>query len=390
MVAARSSRGKRGCHVSWPFSSPNLGPCNGDPSDCICRAAELTLECLEESRGDVTPIAVAGALVCVAEASGELRIANMSRSLRRFLDHALYVSDLLPASFRDAHALMVQRVAEHGSRPNSVTHPLRVKLGTKSGRIQSAVLRLEQLPAEHTWIVVIVFCDDHGSGFLDVHEKTEEITVSHFGGSRRLSREYIRGDTPGYLSFPRLSVLFLDIQGFTNFVVSNDNEYVAAKLSVFHSTVATLVRVNNLWCIETRGDCYILVSGSNMVHSDVASTQVTRMLGFAKDLVEPQKDMGLDVRIGIATGPAETFFIFASSTNVPILCTTGPTMVTAARLETSGVPRYAHMCSNTVEKLRDEDFDFKGITPTFQQGAHKGLPPDLSSAMWDCGRGVFD
>jgi len=366
----------------------SAAPCNGNPSDCICRAVALAVECLEESRQESSPIAVTGAIICVAEASGELRIINMSVSLKRYLDHATYISHILPASFGDAHALLVRRMIQRMGSPDSVLHPLVAKICTKSGRIQTAVLRLEPLPADKMYIAVLAFRDENG-GYKDLIEKQEEITVSHFGGSRHLAREYLKGNAQDYYRFEKLTILFLDIKGFTDFVVSNSHEYVAAKLAKFHSKVATLLRVNFLWCMETRGDCYILVSGSNMVSCDVMSTQATRMLSFAQDLVKPQKELGLDVRIGIATGPADTFFVFASSTNVPILCTTGPTMVTAARLETSGTPQYAHMCSNTVDKLREEGFDFKGITPRFRQGFHKGLPPNISSAMWDCTKGVF-
>ena len=364
--------------------------CNGSPSDCICRAVSLAVECLEESRRESSPMALTGAIICVAEASGELRITNMSPSLKRYLDHATYISQIIPASFGDAHALLVRRMIQRGESPTSTMHPLEAKICTRSGRIQPAVVRLEPLPADrgNMYIAVLAFLDDQG-GYKDLIEKQEEITVSHFGGSRHLAREYLKGNAPAYYPFERLTILFLDIKGFTDFVVSNSHEYVAAKLAKFHSTVATLLRVNHLWCIETRGDCYILVSGSNMVSSDVVSTQATRMLSFAQDLVKPQKELGLEVRIGIATGPANTFFVFASSTNVPILCTTGPTMVTAARLETSGTPQYAHMCSNTVNKLQEEGFDFKGSTPRFRQGFYKGLPPNFSSAMWDCNKGVF-
>jgi class 3 adenylate cyclase len=389
-------RGKQKCNEFSLFArslgrlQSSSAACNGSISDCICRSVSLAVECLEESRRESSPLPVTGAIICVAEASGKLRITNMSLSLKRYLGHATYISQIIPASFGDAHALLVRRMIQRGDSPTSTMHPLVAKICTTSGLIQPAVVRLEPLPADrgNMYFAVLAFLDDQG-GYKDLIEKHEEITVSHFGGSRHLAREYLKGNAPAYYPFERLTILFLDIKGFSDFVVSNSHEYVAAKLAEFHSTVATLLRVNHLWCIETRGDCYILVSGSNMVSSDVVSTQATRMLSFAEDLVEPQKELGLDVRIGIATGPANTFFVFASSTNVPILCTTGPTMVTAARLETSGTPHYAHMCSNTVDKLREEGFDFKGSTPTFRQGFYKGLPPNLSSAMWDCTKGVF-
>ena len=112
-------------------------------------------------------------------------------------------------------------------------------------------------------MIIIVF----GDGYKNIELQKDEVLVAHFGGSRVLARDYIRGSIPSHHSFERLTILFLDIKGFTSFVVSHDREHVAAKLEAFHSCVATLIRVHKLWCMETRGDCYILMSGLSFTHS---------------------------------------------------------------------------------------------------------------------------
>lgn len=83
---------------------------------------------------------------------------------------------------------------------------------------------------------------------------------------------------------------------------------------------------------------------------------------------------GLQIRIGIATGAAAMSFIYGSSSIAPIICTTGSTMVRAARLEAAGRPRFVHVCAAAIRKLRDEDFDFQGRDPDLYliSGSFKG------------------
>ena len=105
-------------------------------------------------------------------------------------------------------------------------------------------------------------------------------------------------------------------------MVRNDNDFVAGKLQNFPSLMAKHIRTHRLWVTETRGDCYIVMSGSNMVMSDDTASQATRMLEFTRDLIRKRK-LGFDIRIGIATGVAGVSFIYGSTSVVPITCTTG-------------------------------------------------------------------
>jgi hypothetical protein len=74
---------------------------------------------------------------------------------------------------------------------------------------------------------------------------------------------------------------------------------------------------------------------------------------------------------------------------VPIICTTGATVVRAARLETSGRPNVAYVCEDNIAKLKEEGFDCKGVCPTHHKYVHKGLP-DTPSFFFSCETGVFE
>ena len=105
---------------------------------------------------------------------------------------------------------------------------------------------------------------------------------------------------------------------------------------------------------------------------------------------ECEQDLGLQIRIGIATGAAAMSFIYGSSSIAPIICTTGSTMVRAARLEAAGRPRFVRVCAATIRKLRDEDFDFQGMDPDTYliSGSFKGLDTTMS-AWFSCEQGVL-
>jgi len=257
----------------------------------VCRSAvEQAITCVEESRKLSVPLAIAGGLVCHAQSSGELRVVAMSKNVRPFAGHATTVSELLPDSFRDAHMRLVGDLLKRGGDPASSLHPLNVRLVGRDNRLHDATIRLARLVKKDHFLVVIVLSGDEGC--VDLEARQDEVVVAHFGGSRELSREYIRNAGPlQTLSYDSLTILFLDIKGFTNFVVTEDGEVVAARLQKFHSVVSTLIRVHKLWCMETRGDCYILLSGSAKVTSDLPSSQATRMLHFAQDLERHQHEV---------------------------------------------------------------------------------------------------
>ena len=106
---------------------------------------------------------------------------------------------------------------------------------------------------------------------------------------------------------------------------------------------------------------------------------------------ECEQGLGLQIRIGIATGAAAMSFIYGSSSIAPIICTTGSTMVRAARLEAAGRPRFVHVRAATIRKLRDEDFDFQGRDPDTYliTGSFKGLVNPTLSAWFSCEQGVL-
>lgn len=235
---------------------------NTDGISCVFGAIESTLACLEQSTQARTPLAVCGGIICTPQAdSGELLILGMSGMLQTIFGHAKTVSDLLPEAFRPAHLMLTARMFARGSSPASAMHPLNVRVLTQTNTLEDATLRIVSLPAacasgrSRSFLVILTLMNER---LLDIANRQEEIVVAHFGGSRKLAREYLRDPSgslthasalPHVMHFECLTILFLDIKNFTTFVVSNDSEYVAAKLHAFHSRIAAHLRAHrqNLW-----------------------------------------------------------------------------------------------------------------------------------------------
>ena len=235
---------------------------NTDGISCIFGAIESTLACIEQSTQARTPLAVCGGIICTPQAdSGELLILGMSGMLQTIFGHAKTVSDLLPEAFRPAHLMLTARMFARGSSPASAMHPLNVRVLTQTNALEDATLRIVPLPAacasgrSRSFLVILTLMNER---LLDIANRQEEIVVAHFGGSRKLAREYLRDPSgslthasalPHVMHFECLTILFLDIKNFTTFVVSNDGEYVAAKLHAFHSRIAAHLRAHrqNLW-----------------------------------------------------------------------------------------------------------------------------------------------
>jgi hypothetical protein len=145
---------------------------------CLClslslSSVELAISCVEESKRLSTPLAVAGGMVCVSIASGDLQILAMSQNIKQFAGHARLVSELLPESFRDAHSRLVGDLLKRGASPSSTLHPLQVRLVGRDNRLQDATIRLTRLVRENSFLVVIVLSGD--GGCADIEMRQDEV-----------------------------------------------------------------------------------------------------------------------------------------------------------------------------------------------------------------------
>lgn len=133
-------------------------------------------------------------------------------------------------------------------------------------------------------------------------------------------------------SFSDLTVVFVDLAGFSNLARRLSPGHLVQVLNRFFSAADQCVERHGLEKVKTIGDAYLAVSGGMASHGGDAPAA----LRFARNLVEELNAIGRDsglvlqVRIGVHTGPAVGGVI---GTNRMAYDYWGDTMNIAARLQ---------------------------------------------------------
>ena len=177
--------------------------------------------------------------------------------------------------------------------------------------------------------------------------------VQHIYGDN-VARSISTGGLPAPEEYPEVTVLFLDVVDFAKSCMVKTSSEVATWMSRVHEVVEAMLSVYAMRKVEIRGDCYIVVSGTNSVQGDLSNTQVTRMAAFATDVGKKLASLqGTQIRVGIATGPTTIAYI-GGQKFAPTLCAFGDTVNMAARMEQSGKPGMVHMTERSASLLCQE------------------------------------
>ena len=177
--------------------------------------------------------------------------------------------------------------------------------------------------------------------------------VQHIYGDY-VARSISTGGLPAPEEYPEVTVLFLDVVDFAKSCMVKTSSEVATWMSRVHEVVEAMLSVYAMRKVEIRGDCYIVVSGTNSVQGDLSNTQVTRMAAFATDVGKKLASLqGTQIRVGIATGPTTIAYI-GGQKFAPTLCAFGDTVNMAARMEQSGKPGMVHMTERSASLLCQE------------------------------------
>lgn len=181
-----------------------------------------------------------------------------------------------------------------------------------------------------------------------------------------------------------VTILFMDIVGFTSMSKLVDPVQIMAYLNSLFTIFDDLVDQYNVYKVETAGDCYIVagglmhtnengflsVSGAPVSDTEAAKAQAREgahcVMSFAKTILRcaslvkmPHNSEPTQVRIGIHTGNIVSGLI---GTKLPKFGLYGDTMNTASRMESTSRPGCIQ-CSCTTYKLIEggaHTFDYTG------------------------------
>jgi len=169
--------------------------------------------------------------------------------------------------------------------------------------------------------------------------------------------------------FPQASILFADLQNFTEFAGMTHPQKLVHTLNELFSSFDDLLEQHGVEKIKTIGDAYMVASGlpqASDIHAEQISNYALEMLSAVKDFNRKQ---GLDftVRIGINSGPVVAGVVGKKKYAYDLW---GDTVNVASRMEASGAPGLIHISESTRRLIRDK-FDTIKREPLHIKG--KGL-----------------
>eukprot|EP00934_Nitzschia_sp_Nitz4_P007763 Nitzschia sp. Nitz4//scaffold37_size175936//118664//127302//NITZ4_002057-RA/size175936-augustus-gene-0.10-mRNA-1//1//CDS//3329549821//7753//frame0 len=157
--------------------------------------------------------------------------------------------------------------------------------------------------------------------------------------------------------FPRCTILFADIVGFTAWSSEREPVHVFTLLETIFRSFDKLAREMHVFKVETIGDCYVAVCGLPHPREDHAVV----MASFAKacmkkmteivqklEIVLGPETCTLTMRMGLHSGSVIAGVLRGEKTRFQLF---GDSVNTAARIETSGEAGRIHMSYQTAELL---------------------------------------
>jgi class 3 adenylate cyclase len=207
---------------------------------------------------------------------------------------------------------------------------------------------------------------------------------------------------------PEVTVLMIDIKGFTAQCAALPAAAVGAWVAAFYSRVDSVAAAHGVRKLESRGDCCVCVAGTDAAvlapaprprpgaPPDSRGDQATRTLAFAAALhanlatlaaADGASPAATAVRMGAATGPA-AFLVrdaAAGAAAAPFASVRGEAVDLAAHMEALSAPGAVHVHRSTADRWAAETRRPPPPLACFERA--EGGP--LRAAVFDCVAGVF-
>ncbi|MEP7049246.1 MAG: adenylate/guanylate cyclase domain-containing protein [Pseudomonadota bacterium] len=180
--------------------------------------------------------------------------------------------------------------------------------------------------------------------------RAEELLLNVLPAS--IAERLKRGQRPIADGFPRVSVLFADIVGFTKMSERVTPVELVDRLNRMFSSFDDLADKLKLEKIKTIGDAYMVAGGLHSHEYDHAHTIAEMALGMQRRASRFAVEFGeqLSIRIGIHTGPVVAGVIGKRKFIYDVW---GDTVNTASRMESHGEPGMIHVTDETRALLKD-------------------------------------
>ncbi len=190
--------------------------------------------------------------------------------------------------------------------------------------------------------------------YVKENERSEDLLLNMLPSE--ISKELRLKGKISTSKYRMVTVMFMDIQGFTRISEVLEPDLLVAKLDEFFHAVDGIIEKYHLEKIKTIGDGYMCAGGvpvknkTNPIEMLLAALEVREYIkGFQFDESKtPALDWGL--RIGVNTGPVIAGLIGDKRLSYDIW---GITVNNASRLESNGVPGEINISEYTYELVKD-------------------------------------
>jgi len=225
----------------------------------------------------------------------------------------------------------------------------------------------------------------------EIADKTEEV-VRQKEKAEMLIRNMLPEDTAKELQaeghakrrkYKNATVLFSDIQGFTNIAEHMKPDALIDELDRLFFKFDSIVGKNNIEKIKTIGDAYMCAGGipkQNRTHAIDVTLAAIEIIDYMKELREEAQNKWR-LRIGVHTGAIIAGVVGSRKLSYDIW---GDTVNIASRMESSGVAGQINISTSTYEKIQHLfDCKHRGKLPIKYKGELDmyfvlGIKPEFS------------
>lgn len=159
-------------------------------------------------------------------------------------------------------------------------------------------------------------------------------------------------DLDGIEEHEKVSVVFLDVMDYTFKSHELSAELSQEWLGSLHTAIEDSLLNHNVRRVETRSNCLICMAGTNITPDDTPETQMTRVVGFAREVNQALDSLEFaKLRFGVATGPVALSWMSSGPHAYPVVCAFGDVVNTAARMEATSVQGVLHMTIESATQL---------------------------------------
>jgi hypothetical protein len=158
------------------------------------------------------------------------------------------------------------------------------------------------------------------------------------------------GLLPPIQTFKNSTICFIDIVSYSKKCELLTPEKIVEWMTNFHEIINKYLHEYHIQKIETKGDSYLCISGTNYVSGDLETNQVSRMINFCKKIIKNLDNT--NVRIGIHCGSVTIAHLCITN---PIKTAYGDDVNIAARMEQSCKDNLIHLTKKAAEIYANEN-----------------------------------